>query len=513
MRIQTLDGGRISVEDDGCGVDHLEVAVAEGASAWGETVRRREHVAGLGLGRLLDSRAQITTRVAGGAGRVVEPEKGDFQQDGRSESRPAADAPVGHGTRVEWTPGRLAGREHRNQLEIAPKTAADWDLVLGEAISEAVEYYPLPVTLNGVPAGAARLPGRRDAGARGRRDPPTASTREERNRDPLNVYGRGLLLAGMGPRVWTIDGRTFLTAIDVAGGHVPPLQEPDRWELAETVGAERLRKEGRLACLRAIAGLEQQPPLGYRDYGAPTEARIGCRPAPARLLPWRGEPARGRRHRWSPQSAAERVMATDGIVVERSFPQHEEATLLEAMRTSGNDAMLLDSHHWLEGYPWYDSLPRLEHMRVEGRLYGRTLGEAELCEAWSTENAPRLEEAHVVLTIRSGQMPRELADTGRGPAGAQDATRQGVGLVVFISHRVLHLRRCASLGLRPGVSFGCFPSQGGFPLAAYGHCRLWIQVVAFNSESRERLPGVVAADGVERPTPAGAAVICLQGLK
>jgi len=407
VRIQTLDGGRISVEDDGCGIDHLEVAVAEGASAWGETVRRREHVAGLGLDRLLDSRARITTRVAGGAGQAIEPEEEHFREGGRCESRPADDGPAAHGTRVEWTPGQLAGREHRNREELAPKTAADWDLVLGEAISEAVEYYPLPVTLNGVPlaqrdflAGAMLV--HEVDGIR------YGVYQEERNRDPLNVHGRRLLLAGMGPSVWTIDGRTFLTAIDVAVGHVPPLQEPDRWELAETGAAERLRKEGRLACLRAIAGLEQQPPLGYRDYAAATEAGIACRPAPARLRPWRGETVRGRRHRWSPQSAVERLTATDRIVVERSFPQHEEATLLEAMRTSGNAAMLLDSDNRLEGYPWYDRLPRLEHMRVEGRLHGRTLGEAELCEAWSTENAARLEEAHMVLTIRSGQEQSEL---------------------------------------------------------------------------------------------------------
>ena len=70
--------------------------------------------------------------------------------------------------------------------------------------------------------------------------------------------------------------------------------------------------------------------------------------------------------------------------------------------------MLLESHHGLEGYSWYDRLPRLEHMRIEGRLHGRMLGEAELCAAWSTENAARLEEAHVVLTIRSGQEQRDL---------------------------------------------------------------------------------------------------------
>ena len=407
VRIQTLADGLIGVEDDGCGIGHLEVAVAEGASAWGETVRRREHVAGLGLGRLRDSRVRITTRVAGGAGRVVEPEKGDFQPGGRSESRPAADAPAGHGTRVEWTPGRLQDREYRNQLEIAPKTAADWERVLGQAISEAVEYYPLPVMLNGGPLA------RRDFLAGAMLVHEVAGIRygvyeEERNRDPLNVYGRGLLLAGMSPSVRTIDGRTFLTAIDVAGGQVPPLREPHRWNLAETEAAERLRKEGRLACLLVIAGLEQQPPLGYKDHVVATEAGIACRPAPARLLPWRGEMFPGRRHRWSPQTAAERVTVTDGIVVDRSFRQHEEATLLEAMRTSGNDAMLLERHYRLEGYPWYDRLPRLEHMRIEGRLHGRMLGETELCAAWSTENAARLEAAHVVLTIRSGQEQREL---------------------------------------------------------------------------------------------------------
>ena len=403
VRIQTLADGRTSVEDNGCGIGHLEVVVAEGASAWGETVGRREHVAGLGLGRLRDSRARITTRVAGGAGRVVEPEKSDFQPGGRSESRPAADAPPAHGTRVEWTRGRLEDRGHRNQMA----NVADWDQVLGQAISEAVEYYPLPVMLNGGPLA------RRDFLAGAMLVHEAAGIRygvyeEERNRDPLNVYGRELLLAGMRPRVRTIDGRKFLTAIDVAGGQVPPMGEPHRLQLAETEAAERLRKEGRLACLRAIAELEQQPPLVYGDHAVATEAGIACRPAPARLLPWRGEMSRGRQHRWSPQSAAERVVATEGIVVDRSFPQHEEATLLEAMRTSGNEAMVLDSDYRLEGYPWYDRLPRLEHMRVEGRLHGRTLGEAELCAAWSTENAARLEAAHVVLTIRSGQEQREL---------------------------------------------------------------------------------------------------------
>ncbi len=50
-------------------------------------------------------------------------------------------------TRVEWTPGRLGWRERGNREGLAPKTAADWDLVLGEA----VDYYPLPITLNGRP--------------------------------------------------------------------------------------------------------------------------------------------------------------------------------------------------------------------------------------------------------------------------------------------------------------------------------------------------------------------------
>ena len=242
---------------------------------------------------------------------------------------------------------RVEGHEHTNQLEIAPKTAADWERVLGQTISTAVEYYPIPVMLNGGPLA------RRDFLAGAMLVHEADGIRygvyeEERSRDPLNGYGRGLLLAGMGPRVRTIDGRTFLVAIDIAGGQVPPLREPHRWELAETEAAEGLRKEGRLACLRAIAGLEQQPPLGYKDHVAATEAGIACRPAPARLLPWRGETVLERHHRWSPQSAAERVLATDGIVVERSFRQHEEATLVEAMRTSGNDAMLLERHYRLK---------------------------------------------------------------------------------------------------------------------------------------------------------------------
>ena len=337
------------------------------------------------------------------------------------------DAPVRHGTRVEWTPGRLEGHEHTNQLEIAPKTAADWERVLGQTISTAVEYYPIPVMLNGGPLA------RRDFLAGAMLVHEADGIRygvyeEERNRDPLNVYGRGLLLAGMSPRVRTIDGRTFLTAIDIAGGQVPPLREPHRWELAETEAAEGLMKEGRLACLRAIAGLEQQPPLGYKDHVAATEAGIACRPAPARLLPWRGETVQERHHRWSPQSAAERVLATDGIVVERSFRQHEEATLVEAMRTSGNDAMLLERHYRLKGYPWYDRLPRLEHMRIEGRLHGphARRGGAVRGLEHGERRAPGGRARGARDPERAGAT--RTADPGRGPAGAQDATREGVAV-------------------------------------------------------------------------------------
>lgn len=340
VEIATGDGW-LTVSDDGTGVHDPSAILAFGKTGWEEDSARNEHPAGMGMYSL--ARCEHVRIISRTAGR--QPWRVDLTPDHFVGREAAPVVPIrgdggGHGTSVNFT--TIASRAQ-----------------VRDTIARAAAHYPLPVRVDG------RAAGQEDFLR-------SAKHVEEWRGIRIGVYSNGFMssmnfhgIVVQRPklaRVETIDGCWGAQA-DVVDAPGLELTLPARREVVENAFMAELREASAAAVYRAIAAHHGRVdvPRSVQAHAAELGVEL---PDAAPVLP-----------RWMPRAARDSKpdlkrmerspITADAIVVGMDLIPAEEQSLARAVILAGGEEHpFFRADPALEGYGWYDALPRLSGLAV-----------------------------------------------------------------------------------------------------------------------------------------------------
>ena len=361
------DGGglAVTVSDDGTGIADPAVLLSFGENGWSEDLVRREDAAGMGMlslarrGCAVSSRPR-TARADPAPGWRVALRPEHFLGAAEAPVRADDAAPSPHGTAVTF-------RTTQGECAEAVRTAA----------GSAAWHYPLPVVFAHPPH---TPPGGEGLERRAFLDGALHAERWRGLvfgvfRDRWNGIGlgepdlgfHGLTVPVGLPCVETIHGPRWTVAADVEDCPALELVLPARKEAVETAFLEEMRAAARRAIYRAMAA-EADPCPAYEDWRRARDAGIDIAPPPAALRPWRPGIADIDHWREPPEHTP---LGRDALVMDCEPEPPEAQALCRAAERSGLAGRLFETDPRLEGYPWYDALPRIVGQRTEVTLEGR----------------------------------------------------------------------------------------------------------------------------------------------
>lgn len=368
----TLDGSgntdryRISVADDGVGEDDPSVLLSFGQNGWDRNLVEREDAAGMGLlslarrGCTVLSRPRPTGGEPAFAGFRVDLTPAHFLGEAEAEILPDDDAPPVSGTAVSF----LAEQQ---------ETAG----MIRSAIESAARHYPLPVRFEHrphTPDGGECLPRRGflDDAVHTERWRGLVfgvfknSPRIGLNDPDLNFHG--IALGVRLPGADTAHGASWHVAADVENCPELELVLPARKEAVETRFLTKIREAARAAIFRAMAA-EPDPRPAFDAWRRAREAGVDIAPPRAALVSWLPGAAdlddfRGS-HRPEPIGPDALVVACD------PEPPISQAFWRAAWR-NGLHGRLFEMDRRLEGFDWYDALPRVTAVESEITAEGRS---------------------------------------------------------------------------------------------------------------------------------------------
>ncbi len=384
------DGHRfeVTIRDDGRGIADPAVLLSFGESGWNEKLARSENPAGMGLLSLAKHGCTLASRPKSPAAgqfpswRVqLEPEH--FMGKAAAAVMPDDTAPAPHGTRVTFTVGQ----------------ALD---ALRAAAGRAALFTPLPVTFDG--------------DALRRRDFLENALRIEQwkgltlgigtsrvvpyTHHDLNFHG--LTVNARLPHVQTLNGEVWTVSADVVDCPELELVLPARNQAVENEFLEELRNEARLAIYRALAPMDPPPRVAFKDHQRAARAGIDLPVPPAELRPW--VPAIADVDNWTrPGSLA--PVGPDTLVVVYDADPPETQPFYRAAQRAGLTPRLFESDRCLEGYDWYDALPRLTEVYTEIQIDGAILSPQDLYRRFL--DAERNRDRHASRLAQEGCAPQE----------------------------------------------------------------------------------------------------------
>ena len=355
----------VTVADDGSGIDDPAVLLSFGENGWSEDLVRREDAAGMGFLSLARRGCAVSSRPRardGSPGWRVELAPGHFLGEAVAEVHPVDDAPYPHGTAVTFA--------------AAESEAAD---TVRRALEAAVRHYPLPVLFEHpphTPSGGEALARRAFLDGAEHverwRGVVFGVFRNRRGRCGLNdpdVNFHGLTVAVRLPAVETVGGAHWSVAADVEDCPELEFVLPARKEAVETPFLAELREAARLAIYRALAA-DADPRPSFEDFKRAADAGIELPAPPPELRPWR--PAAADIDHWR-ESPKLQLVGTDALVVACDPEPPEAQALWRAAERSGEAHRLFEPDRRLEGYGWYDALPRITGIRTKVAVDGRTV--------------------------------------------------------------------------------------------------------------------------------------------
>ncbi len=361
----------ISIADDGEGVSDPSVLLSFGENGWDQALVEREDAAGMGMLSLARRGCAVLSRprAPGGdpagaktsAGFRVELEPAHFLGEAEAEVHPAGDAPLPHGTVVSFL-----AEQHENAHRIR------------EALEAAARHFPLPVWFEHrphTPAGgeALRRRGFLDGAVRAEWWRGVAlgvfknSRRAGFNDPDLNFHG--LTLNIRLPGADTARGANWSVAADVENCPDLELVLPARKEAVETPFLAQLREAARLAAFRAMAA-DPDPRPSFETWNKAREAGIDIAPPPAELVPWL--PGIANMDDWREAPKPQGLEAADALVIAHDPDPPEAQAFWRAARRGGIHGRLFEMDRRLEGFGWYDALPRVTGIATEITVDGRT---------------------------------------------------------------------------------------------------------------------------------------------
>ncbi|AMK23266.1 MULTISPECIES: ATP-binding protein [Sphingomonadaceae] len=324
------------ISDDGSGIDDPTTILTLGQSDWGADLVRREDPAGMGVFSLAGQRVRIRSFSSSAA----QGWQADISADAWLGSVPVAVEPC------EITRGTA--------FLIAMPAA--WAQQLDGAIKDAALYYPLPVRFRG-----RELP-RADFLSKAHRVEDWNGCRIGIFRDhehepphPPRINFHGVKVPCHLPTVSEIDApHKWIAKIDIVDAPTLQLVLPARKEMVENAALDDLRLEIEAAIYRTIA-LEAQHRLSFASWTRAGELDIILAEAAPWLESWKPTSAEGYRNEIG------RHVADEPMII---MPAHEpdiEQCAAQALLQEGLPLgyQPVRAERSLEGYSWYDELPRV----------------------------------------------------------------------------------------------------------------------------------------------------------
>ena len=380
--IEIGDDASIRIADDGHGIAYPEVLLEFGGSRWPEGTPG-ETPEGVGFHALARWNPTVTSRTAGEWPVTwrTSLRREHFQDGAKAEVVCDQEAPRPHGTVVTF--GGVEGAD------------ADDRAARVELVRRAVTFYPVPVTIDGAPAEQRSYLGTHawTEETDGLRVGVVTERWRQKLEGSVNVHGR-TVAAGM-PRIRDLDGRVWTAQADVTGAAGIDLALPARSDIVDNASAERMREAARHAIYQAMAAAGRPAARWVAEDAAAMGVTLPA--PPARLRRWRpdtadtagsegGEPTAVGNHTIV---VGEEIGASDGQVLQRAA----------AGTALGNE--LREAAPILEGYDWYDRLPRITRMRIEAIDGDCVFVRDTEQERDGPEPPARCDEIAVTVTIRT----------------------------------------------------------------------------------------------------------------
>ena len=338
----------VTVTDDGVGIANPAVLLSFGENGWNEDLVRREDAAGMGFASHARQGCRIVSRPRSHGG---EP---------------------GPGWRVDLTPAHFLGEEEATVVQedgapwphgtaVSFTASGDRDSIR-RAVEAAARHYPLPVTLD-----KETVPRRAFLDGAVHAEPwqglvfgVFVGRNRGYNEPDLNFHG--LTLPVRLPTVDPVSGQTWSVRAEVASCPELELVLPARKEAVETPFLNETREAARLAVYRAMASAEAPPRIAFEDWTRAREAGIELPIPSPQLRPWR--PCIADIDDWREAPALVSV-SNDALVIHVDPEPPESQALWRAAQRNGMTPRLFEADRRLDGYGWYDGLPRVTDVRTE----------------------------------------------------------------------------------------------------------------------------------------------------
>lgn len=347
LETRTEDDVRwLNVTDDGSGIADPSVLLSLGRSDWNSDIMAREDPAGMGVFSLAGRRVEIRSRAASsrrGWHVAIAP---DNWESSASIAVNAASHPVG--------------------TTIAFALSPPWDAALNHAAREAARFAPIEVRFDGATlpsqdflAGAEAIV-ERDGVRIGIFRQPWASEREAR----LNFHGvtvRGRLPVIIEP------GCHWAVRVDIVDAPDLHLVLPARKEVVENATMEGLRVAVRIAIYEHIAKRESHR-LSYANWCDARNLGVALPEATPLLQAW--QPAQADRNSDLPRQS--NVLVGEPLLVGAFGPAIEQCAAFALAKDARFIGRLADMDPPMEGYGWYDALPRITAMHFAFEQHGTT---------------------------------------------------------------------------------------------------------------------------------------------
>ncbi len=390
----------VSVTDDGAGIADPAVLLSFGENGWDAETVHREDAAGMGFLSLARRGCTVASRprTANGAvpGWRIDLAPGHFLGEAGAAAHPDDAAPFPHGTSVTFQ-------------------AAESLAAVRNAAETAARHYPLPAVFEDRTGDQARggeiLPHRAflDGACHAERWRGLVfgvfrNRHRGFNEPDLNVHG--LTVPVRLPEAAGLHGVHWSVRADIEDCPDLELVLPARKEAVETGFPKEMREAARRAVWRAMAA-DPDPRPAFEDWKRASDAGIAIAPPPAELRPWRPAVADLDDWREAPKPAA---VPEDALVMACDPEPPEAQALWRAAGRAGIARRLFEADRRLDGYPWYDALPRIAGIRTTIVMDGRTRA-LDACPVPEPAGAPesplppRPEAIRMALVVRPPEGP------------------------------------------------------------------------------------------------------------
>ncbi len=353
----TVEPDRITVSDDGEGIQDPSALLSFGQTVWDDATTQREHPAGMGLYSLARTdKVEITSKTRGNPAWQIDLEPGHFVGE--------MPAPVNVMPMDDSKPGTSITFSTKESEHIQ---------YTQNSVKEAAKYYPIPVYVDGEMAETEDFmkaaiyteewEGIRIGAYRGN------------NYRQMNFHGVVVKEARL-PIVDAIDFNWTTQAEVIDCPHLE-LTLPARKEVVENTFMEQLREACRRAIYRAMA--EQPEPVDVPKAVWDDARRLGVKLpiASARLVPWQPDQAN---YDYYPSRMQRRPVDRDTVVMDAEMAPPDQQALARALENAGTMARFVDPNHKYQGYKWYDQLTRAEALHITLAQGGRVQDLKEIRE-------------------------------------------------------------------------------------------------------------------------------------